>query len=328
MTSTPAPTSTGLPTGLLARAVGKAPSVHNSQPWELEVRDGSVDILQRAHTDLPIHDPEGRDRMMSCGAALAHLELALRGLGHEVTLDIPDSGDIVATALIGGFAPPSLAELGLCRAIGWRRSYRRKFRAVPLSDSLHARVVAAGSCRGVRVSEPGNIEGLAAMLGQATLIFRQDHAYQRELSIRTSHTFGDYATDRIPGTALSPEALPVAGLIRGDTPVPDDTVLAARLAAENIVVLCTDGDTRAEHVAAGYALERMWLTATAQGLLGSVITQPLHLTGFRERLADRVGLPGLPQAIFRFGFPAVSVPRSPRRAPGGLFHHETGGAIR
>jgi hypothetical protein len=120
------------------------------------------------------------------------------------------------------------------------------------------------------------------------------------------------ASDGIPEDALSSEALPVAGLIRGNTPAPDDTVLAARLAAEDLLVLCTPTDTRRDHVAAGFALERTWLTATSLGLVGSVITQPLHLAGFREHFAERLDLPGWPQAIFRFGHPAVAVPPSPR----------------
>ncbi|MEV6904910.1 hypothetical protein [Amycolatopsis sp. NPDC051372] len=39
----------------------------------------------------------------------------------------------------------------------------------------------------------------------------------------------------------------------------------------------------------------------------------LHLCGFRELLAERLDLPGLPQVIFRYGHPVDPVPPSPRR---------------
>lgn len=308
--------------GVLARAVSRAPSVHNTQPWELVLRDTAVDLLQRKPATLRIHDPEGRDRLLSCGAASADLRLAVRSLGRAATLDFADAGDVVATVAIGDRARAVRAELALYHAIGRRRSYRRQFSPDTVPSRLRAAVAAAGTQHGVRVGEPRDIEAFAGMLGHATLAFRQDHAYQRELAVWTAHTFGRHAlgaSDGIPEDALSAEALPVAGLIRGDTPVPDDSVLAARLRAESLIFLCTATDTRRDHLSAGYALQLAWLTATSEGLAGSVITQPLHLAGFRERLAERLELPGLPQAIFRFGHPAGPSPPSPRSPLGELF---------
>ena len=120
----------------------------------------------------------------------------------------------------------------------------------------------------------------------------------------------------------------MAGLVRTDTPVPDDVVLTDRLAAENLLLVCTDGDAHAEHLAAGAALQRVWLTATAKALAGSVITQPLHLTGFQARLGSELVLPGVPQAIFRFGYPAVPAAPSPRLPLGELFPNESSGGLR
>ena len=63
----------------------------------------------------------------------------------------------------------------------------------------------------------------------------------------------------------------------------------------------------------------MWLTAASKALVGSVLTQPLHLTGFRARLVSELALPGVPQALFRFGYPAVPAAPSPRLPLGELF---------
>ena len=329
MTSAASATLSGAEIGTIARAVSRAPSVHNSQPWQLLVRGAAVDLSERREVGLRRHDPWGRDRMLSCGAALTDLELAVRSLGRECALEVFDDGDVVATATIGGRRPAGAQEMALYRAIDRRRSHRHPFRHGRVPDSGWAALIAAAEGKGVRAFVPGRLDKLAEMFGFATRVFREDRGYQRELEMWTAHTAGMYATgDGVPEDALSDEALPVAGLVRPDTPVPDDARLATRLAAENLLIFCTDTDTRFDHLAAGAALQRVWLTATAKFLVGSVLTQPLHLTGFRERLAETQDLPGVPQAIFRFGHPAAGAAPSPRLPLGELFPHGPTGGLR
>ncbi|MEU7788891.1 nitroreductase [Amycolatopsis sp. NPDC049159] len=304
--------------GVLARAVSRAPSVHNSQPWRLSVRGTEVDLLERREVELRRHDPFGRDRLFSCGAALTNLELAVRVLGRDCHTAY--GTDVAATVTIGRPHATSARDFALYHAINRRRSHRRPFFHGRVPAGVRAALVAAGETTGVHLVEPGRLDKLAELLGFATRVLRDDRGYQRELELWTAHTHGwDALGDGVPEDALSPEALPVAGLVRGGTPVPDDVVLAERLAEESLLVVCTDRDDRADHLAAGAALQRTWLTATAKALVGSVLTQPLHLTGFRARLVSELGLPGVPQAIFRFGYPAVPAAPSPRLPLGELF---------
>ncbi|MEU0537222.1 Acg family FMN-binding oxidoreductase [Amycolatopsis tolypomycina] len=306
--------------GVLARAVSRAPSVHNSQPWQLLVRGTEVDLLERRDVTLRRHDPFGRDRVLSCGAALANLELAVRALGRDCHTDLRADGDVVATVTIGRPRATSARAYALYQAIGRRRSHRHRFFHNRVPAAERRGVVAAGETTGVHVVVPGRLDKLAELLGFATRVLRDDRGYQRELEVWTAHTHGwDAHGDGIAEGALSPEALPVAGLVRTATPVPDDAVLADRLAAENLLIFCTDGDTRIDHLAAGAALQRVWLTAASKALVGSVLTQPLHLTGFRARLVSELALPGVPQAIFRFGYPVVPGTPSPRLPLGELF---------
>src|SRR5690349_11700136 len=91
--------------GVLARAVSHAPSVHGTHPWTLEALADSAELYERFDAVLPHHDPGGRDRAISCGAAVTNLELAVRALGWdaEVTL-FPDSArpDLVARIRAAG----------------------------------------------------------------------------------------------------------------------------------------------------------------------------------------------------------------------------------
>ena len=315
--------------GALARAVSRAPSVHNSQPWQLRVRGTEIDLIERRTAELSRHDPAGRDRLLSCGAALTNLELAVHALGRDCHVGFRDSEDAVATVTIGRPKRTSAHDYTLFQAIGRRQSHRHGFFHGRLPVDVYGAVVAAGETTGVHLVTPTRLDKLAELLGFAARVLRDDRGYQRELESWTAHTHGWGAVgDGVPEDALSPEALPVAGLVRTGTPVPDDVVLARRLAAENLLVVCTDGDTRAEHLAAGAALQRAWLTAASKALAGSVLTQPLHLTGFRARLVSELALPGVPQAIFRFGYPAVPAAPSPRLPLGELFPDESSGGLR
>jgi len=69
----------------LRRAVARAtlaPSVHNSQPWSWRIGPRGVDLSTDATRRLPRTDPDGRDQVMSCGAALHHLLVALADAGQ------------------------------------------------------------------------------------------------------------------------------------------------------------------------------------------------------------------------------------------------------
>src|SRR3954462_7963078 len=67
----------------LVRSMMRPPSVPNPQPWVLEVAPGELRVRERAEPALPHHDPDGRDRAASRGAAVANLELAARTLGRS-----------------------------------------------------------------------------------------------------------------------------------------------------------------------------------------------------------------------------------------------------
>ena len=55
----------------------RAPSVHNTQPWRWLVGAESLHLYADAERQLPNTDPDGRDLIVSCGAALNHCVVAL-----------------------------------------------------------------------------------------------------------------------------------------------------------------------------------------------------------------------------------------------------------
>ncbi len=47
-----------------------APSVHNTQPWRFTADGQQISLHADAGRGLPVADPDGREMMISCGAAL------------------------------------------------------------------------------------------------------------------------------------------------------------------------------------------------------------------------------------------------------------------
>jgi hypothetical protein len=93
-----------------------------------------------------------------------------------------------------------------------------------------------------------------------------------------------------------------------------------------VVVLTSHLSGRAADVGAGQALQRVLLTATADGLAASFLSQLVELPGPRKRLRRLVRGAQLPQAVLRIGhgFPVPATPRRPLAEVVGLAVASTG----
>jgi hypothetical protein len=293
-------------------AVGAAPSVHNTRPWILEFHDGhGLSLFERLDRSLPHHDPLGRDRLLSCGAALENAVLAMRILGWAPDVRLlpdPDRRDEVARADATSRREPSDVDLARYAAVPLRHSYRQPFAARPVDAGWRTALTAAAGTEGVEVRAIADeqVDVLARALDHAALVLKADRAYQRELSAWTA-----IVPNPLPGTGVADvpgrlATLPWAGLVRRTTALPDAVTLAARLRRECLLLVETPDDGPRDQLRAGRALQATWLAATAAGLAGSLLTQPLHVREVRAGLIEGLGLAGFPQAILRLGHPATT----------------------
>lgn len=316
--------------GVLVRAVGNAPSVHDTMPWVLETHDNRAELYERADRRLPRHDPTGRDRLISCGAALTNLRLAVRSLGRLDQVELlPDPGrpDLIACVNASVRQPATEVELAWYWAMFRRRSHRRPFTDEPVGDCEIQNIIDAGSGDGVRLHrvKVDDCVPVVGLLGYAAEVLRADRGLQRELEAWTSRYGAHVGPEDSAMSRPPPEnTLPWAGLVRPSTRLPDARTLALRLAHELVLVVVTDSDTAFDHLHAGAAAQRLWLAAVVEGLAGAVMTQPLHLEEVRTGLIDQLALPGYPQVIFRIGHPAAAIKARQRDARDHL--HRTGKA--
>lgn len=297
-------------------AAVSAPSVHNSQPWQFRLHDKAIDVIADRTRRLNVLDPTGRELMISVGAAVLNLRVAILAHGRMPVLRLlpePEEPDVAARIGLGPpTARPDTVRL-LARAIPRRHTNRRPFSETPVPREVLADLTSAARAEGgaLMVAEPAMRDGVLSVVRTAENRRRTDRAYWAELEAWTSEV--PHRRDGVPPEAFGRwdalEVVPIRdfGLIR-----PARHRYPARFESEpTIAVLYTSGDTPREWLRAGLALERVLLTATVRGLASTLMTQPLEIPELRALLADSTEN-RVAQAILRFGYGPPSPP-SPRR---------------
>lgn len=146
-----------------------APSVHNSQPWHWRVGEQSLHLYADPSRYLPHSDPDRREMLLSCGAALHHCTVALAATGWHATVHrLPDAArpDHLASLTVEQQDPDDL-DVMLAAAVGRRRSDCRTFSSwpVPWGDIalMGARAARAGVM--LRQIDPSEGNGVVLALG-------------------------------------------------------------------------------------------------------------------------------------------------------------------
>ncbi|MBM7863847.1 hypothetical protein [Lentzea nigeriaca] len=102
----------------IVEAARTAPVYSGSKPWVLELHGRSVYVYEVAQKSM--HDPLGMDRLLTCGAALEHVVLAVRSCGWHAKVVFPHdyaNPDLIAVVKADGKQPPTPQELSHHRAM-------------------------------------------------------------------------------------------------------------------------------------------------------------------------------------------------------------------
>lgn len=305
-----------------------APSVQNTQPWRFRLAGERVELSADRTRALPVSDPDDRELVLSCGAALFHLRLALRRFGHagEVVLwPDPADPDLLARVGLGEAADPTPEELAEFAAIPRRRTHRGRLaaRPVPAAILTELRVLATEEGAWLHLAEPeAERTALAALIQEADRAQTEDPRFRRELLAwvherrrATGDGLPDHAAEvRAPGVPGGP--LVVRTFDRGDGQAARGGQLAE--GSPLLAVLGTDHDTPRAWLKAGQALGRILLRAQSLGLYASYLNQPVEVPETRARLPELLGRDGHPQLVLRFGY-GEEPPPTPRRPVAEVF---------
>lgn len=297
----------------------RAPSVHNSQPWRWVVGERSLHLYADRGRQLPNTDPDSRDLLLSCGAALNHCVIALAALGWASKIHRfpnPADADHLASIELRRQTPADV-DIALAAAIPRRRTDRRHYSQWPVAKGDLALMGARAARAGVSMRRIDDLSHLKTIVAEAASRHATDFAYTAELAAWS----GRYASEAgVPARSTPmPDAAAVipsrwfAGPALADSPDLD--------AAEDnavIVALGTSSDDDLSRLRAGEATSLVLLTATASGLASCPITEPLEFPETREAVrADVLDRDGYPQMLLRVGWAPVNsdpLPATPRRA--------------
>ena len=303
-----------------------APSVHNTQPWRFTVGGQQISLYADTSRRLAVADPDGREMMISCGAALFSVRLALRSMGYVPrTRVLPDPGqpELVARVSWPERADADEFERRLARHLLTRRTHRGAFDPEPLPSGLLAALRAGASREGTAlriVADDGRRAALAAAVENAESELRLNGERLRELA-RWTPAPGSACRDGVPATAYPARAertephFPGRDFARGHGwGVPPLSAAGSRRAAGVAGLLTTTADRPADWVNAGQALQRILLTASTAGAAVALHSQPLELPWLREFIRTQLSDDAYPHLVLRFGLVtqvAVSVRRDP-----------------
>ncbi|CAA0096277.1 Putative NAD(P)H nitroreductase [Mycolicibacterium vanbaalenii] len=296
----------------------RAPSVHNSQPWHWRVGEDSLHLYANGELLLPHTDPDGRDLMLSCGAALNHCVVALAALGWQTKVrrfPNPAEPDHLATLELYPY-PPADLDVALAAAIPRRRTDRRHYSSWPVPRADIALMGARAARAGVLLRRVDDLDNLKRLVNDAAFRHGADKDYLAELATWS----GRYAST----AGVPAKSVPGSD---GTGPIPTRTFAGGVLHQAPhtepqdehavVVALGTVDDGSLSRLRAGEATSIVLLTATAQGLASCPITEPLEIAETRDLLrSDVFGAEGHPQMLLRIGWAPVNadpLPATPRR---------------
>jgi hypothetical protein len=315
--------------GYLIATAARAPSVHNTQPWLFRRQGSTMELFADPHRRLRV-DPDGREMLISCGAALFGLRLGVRSLGYLPAVELlPDRRRprLLARVSLGTPAPITASELLMLEALPHRHTHRGPFTGQPLPEGLlpglqHDALVEGATL--ALVESAGAYGHLADLVKAAERKQDLDPLSRAEVR-RWRRPPGSTARDGVPAQAFAAGAFPDwAGgrpgrLRQRDF---DQGRTLGRLTADGppaaaTAVLVTRTDTPADWLRAGQALHRLLAHAASRWVFASLYTQPTEDAEVRAQIRARLALPGVPQIVLQFGTARVTQATA-RRPPSDL----------
>lgn len=297
------------------RSACRAPSLHNSQPWQWVIDQDQLQLFLDPKRMMS-SDRSGREAVISCGAALDHLRVAMAAAGWRTVVErFPNPNNANHLASIT-FAPMDYVTDGHRRrasAIWARRSDRLPFGAPADWESFEPVLRNSIDRDDVRLDILGDDArprlAEASQLAESLRLYNS--TYHAELSLWTAPF---EASEGIPYSALVSAAegdrvdvgrvFPVSHHSERRTEIPEDD--------STIVVLSTDTDTRADALATGEVLSIVLLESTVAGLATCPLTHVTEVQVTREIVKTLLGDDSIPQILIRVGeAPAFDGPPSP-----------------
>src|SRR5271166_4257790 len=306
--------------GAAVQLACRAPSLHNSQPWQWVAEGAGLHLYVDHSRILPSTDKSGREAHISCGAVLDHLRVAMAAAGWTANVDrFPDPDNVDHLASLD-FSPMRVVTDGHRRradAIAKRRTDRLPF-APPSNwesvEPLLRNAVAAGTVHLDVIPEELRPElARASKLTESLRLY--DSSYHTELYWWTGHFEN---SDGIPRSSLVSSAENDRVDVGRTFPVSAHDERRAGIGQDQstVLVLSTAEDTRDDALRCGEALSAVLLECTLAGMATCTLSHLTELWASRNLISTLTGRAAMPQVLIRVGVAPVLgelPPMTPRR---------------
>jgi len=302
------------------RSACRAPSLHNSQPWQW-VFDGGQLRLFLDPSRVVDTDQSAREALIGCGAALDHLRVAMAAAGwrsHVERFPSPNSPNHLASIQFTPMDAVTDQDRRRASAIWARHTDRLPFSGPTDWQSFQPVVTSAVAGAAVHLdilsddSRPRLVD--AAQIAESLRFY--DVPYNHDLHWWTAPF---EASEGIPYSALVSAAEGDRVGIDRVFPVTHQSERRAEIPEDHakILVLSTDDNGRADALAAGEALSAVLLECTMHGLATCPVTHLTELYVTRELVQSLMDHDAVPQVLLRVGVVPVTEeapPATPRRS--------------
>ncbi|TWU22265.1 putative NAD(P)H nitroreductase [Novipirellula galeiformis] len=311
--------------GRLRNAVGQAvqaPSNYNTQPWLFRIMKDGVELMADRRRACPVVDPEQRELLISCGAALYHLRLAMKFDGLATLVRIlpdPANPNRLARVLVAGSHETCDDERMLFEAIPKRRTNRFPFEPREVDPALQAEWIDDAKAEHVGLHFASTSQGkhaIADLVSEGDRLQASDRHFRRELA-KWSHSNHSWRRDGLPAYthgasnfASNFDSFMVRTFDWGAEQAAKDRQLAE--GSPLLALISTSTDMPADWIACGQALGKILLRAAAWSVDASFMNQPIELPSLRPKLAKLMRSDQHPQVLMRLGY-GIEVQPTPRR---------------
>jgi nitroreductase len=299
-----------------------APSGHNTQPWLFKINDDNIEVIADRTRALPVIDPDDKELIISCGAAIENMSIAMKYFGFKPEIFLmPDSGDndLLARVKITIGYTPTEEEKKFFKAITKRRTNRRPFAEQMIDEILlndFENLAMKEHTNFVIIKDEDTKKEILKLIEKGDRIQCENKSFCRELA-QWIHPNRTNSKDGIPGYAygmndLLSYAQPffIGNLEWGSIQAGRDRNLVK--GSPLLTVLECNEDNQTDWLYTGMSLTEILLKACSEGIAASYLNQPIEVNELNLEIRKLLGLKGIPQLIFRMGY-GKEVKPTPRR---------------
>ncbi len=301
----------------LVRFAVLAPSSHNSQPWEFEIRDNTIVIKPNYKRALPISDSNYRQLFISLGCALENLLVAADYYGFETRLTYVNKSIEIALTYSNKVKSPPASHLVF--SIPQRHTNRNKYESTPLPENFLKRAQSY-TTQDVQihfVEEQTIREAVADVVIAAGIAAMESTGFRKELS---QHVKSNLTRSNV--------GMPAFGM---GIPTPLSLVTSFLLSYVNVNkvfrkqeadllkkhtpmfgVISTRGDIPESWIKAGQLYEKIALEAEQRNIRITPMAAVIQIGKYYKTIQKIIQTDFRPQIFFRLGYCKKITRHSPR----------------